>query len=58
MRARLSLCCLKILKRVIGKQFKPSSDTAKRGVWSESPLFVNSFAIFLYVYLNHIAQQT
>ena len=48
-------CCLEIPKRVIGKQYRPRSDAAKRGVWSGSPLFANSLDIFLQEYHNLIA---
>ena len=37
---------LEIPKRVTGKQCRPRSDAAKRGVWSGSPLFASSSTIF------------
>ena len=43
---------LRTTKRVIGKQCRPRSDAADCGVWSGSPLFANSSAIFLQEYLN------
>ena len=47
-------CCKEFLthssletpKRVTGKQFRPRSDAAERGVWSGSPLFANTLTIF------------
>ena len=43
-------------KRAIGKQCRLRSDATECGVWSRSPLFVNSLAICLY--LNLIAWHT
>ena len=43
----LTHCSRETRKRVIGKQCRPRSDAAKRGVWSGSLLFANSLAIFL-----------
>ena len=43
----LTHCSRETRKRVIGKQCRPRSDAAERGVWSGSPLFANSLAIFL-----------
>ena len=40
-------CSRETRKRVIGKQCRPRSDAAERGVWSGSPLFANSLTIFL-----------
>ena len=34
-------------KRLIGKHCRPRSDTTECGIWSGSPLFANSLAIFL-----------
>ena len=48
----LTHCSRETPKRVIGKQCRPRSDTAKRGVWSRSPVFANSLAIVLQEYLN------
>ena len=46
---------LEIPKRVTGKQCRPRSEC---GVWTGSPHFANSLAIFLYVYLNRIDRYT
>ena len=37
---------LETRKRVLDKQCRLRSDAAERGVWSGSPLFANSLAIF------------
>ena len=44
---RLTHCSRETRKRVIGKQCRPRSDAAECGIWSGSPLFANSLAIFL-----------
>ena len=44
---QLTHCSLETPKRVIGKQCSPWSDAAKCGIWSGSPLSVNSSTIFL-----------
>ena len=44
---KLIHCSRETRKRVIGKRRRPRSDAAERGVWSGSPLFANSLAIFL-----------
>ena len=54
----LTHCSRETRKRVLGKQCRPRSDAAERGVWSGSPLFANSLAIFLQEYLNLIAWPT
>ena len=41
----LTYCSRDTRKRVIGKQCRPRSDAAERGVWSGSPLFANSLGI-------------
>ena len=43
----LTHCSREACKMVIGKQCRPRSDAAESGVWSGSPLFANSLAIFL-----------
>ena len=43
----LTYCSRETRKRVIGKQCRPRSDTAECGIWSGSPMFANSLAIFL-----------
>ena len=43
----LTHCSQETRKRVIGKQCRPRSDAAECGIWSGSPLFANSLAIFL-----------
>ena len=43
----LTHCSRETHEKVIGKQCRPRSDTAERGVWSGSPLFANSLAICL-----------
>ena len=43
----LTYCSRDTRKRVFGKQWRPRSDAAECGVWSGSPLFANSLAIFL-----------
>ena len=42
----LTHCSLETLKRVIGKQCRPRSNTTECGIWSGSPLFANSSTIF------------
>ena len=54
----LTHCSRETSKRVIGKQCRPRSDAAERGVWSGSSLFANSLAIFLLEYLNLVAWPT
>ena len=44
---QLTHCSRETRKRVTGKQCRPWSDATERGVWSGSPLFENSLAIFL-----------
>ena len=43
---RLTHCSRETRKRVTGKEYRPRSDATERGVWSGSPLFANSLAIF------------
>ena len=43
----LTHCSRETRKGVLGKQWRPRSDAAERGVWSGSPLFAKSLAIFL-----------
>ena len=43
----LTYCSRDTRKRVLGKQCRPRSDATECGVWSGSPLFANSLAIFL-----------
>ena len=43
----LTHCSHETRKRVIGKQCRPRSDATECSVWSGSPLFANSLAIFL-----------
>ena len=43
----LSHCSRETRKMGTGKQWRPRSDAAERGVWSGSPLFANDLAIFL-----------
>ena len=40
-------CSVKTPKKITGKQWRPRSDAAECGIWSGSPLFANSLAIFL-----------
>ena len=54
----LTHCSRETRKRVLGKQCRPRSDAAERGVWSGSPLFANRSTIFLSEYLNLIAWHT
>ena len=54
----LTHCSRETPKRVTGKQCRPRSDAAERGVWSGSPLFASSQTIFLQEYLYHIAWHT
>ena len=54
----LTHCNRETRKRVTGKQHRPWSDAAECGVWSGSPLFAKSLAIFLKEYVNFIVSCT
>ena len=54
----LTHCSWDTHKRIIGKQCRPRSDAAECYVWSGSPLFANSLAIFLQEYVDLIAGHT